>query len=164
MIFLEVYKVWREKGVRGLVSRLQTKNYKLQTTSGQVMILTVLAMGGAILGATTIAGLLMLYQIRQTTDLANSGKAIYAADAGLEWSLYNWFCVNNPNKIPCPAPSQMAWNSGEMALSNGAKVVVSQLCFDINSAVIPCALNASSTTFKSVGTSGNSSRAFGLSF
>lgn len=55
------------------------------------MILAVLALGGAILGATTIAGLLMTYQIRQTTDAANSAKAIFAADMGLECGLYNRF-------------------------------------------------------------------------
>lgn len=55
------------------------------------MLLTVLALSGTILGATTIAGLLMLYQIRQSTDASNSTKAIYAADAGIEWELYRFF-------------------------------------------------------------------------
>jgi hypothetical protein len=130
------------------------------------MILTVLALGGAILGATTIAGLLMLYQIRQTTDLANSGKAIYAADAGIEWTLYNWFC--DPEvKSPCPAPNAGAWNAKTMNFANGSRVIVSQSCFDSSGAPMSdCSAgsNASSTTFKSLGISGNSSRAFGLSF
>lgn len=133
---------------------------------GQVMILTVLALGGAILGATTIAGLLMLYQIRQATDLANSGKAIYAADAGLEWTLYNWFC-GPATKSPCPAPSQQVWNSKTLPLGNNATAEVSQYCFDsLGAQISPCddSTNASSTTFKSLGSSGNSSRAFGLSF
>ncbi len=34
------------------------------------MILAVLALGGTMLGATAIAGFLMLYQIRQSTDFA----------------------------------------------------------------------------------------------
>ena len=38
--------------------------------SGQVMIITILALGGTLLGATTVAGLLTLYQIRNSTDLA----------------------------------------------------------------------------------------------
>ncbi len=58
---------------------------------GQVLILTVLSIGGVLLGATTIAGLLVTYQIRQATDLANSGRAIFAADAGIEWGLYQFF-------------------------------------------------------------------------
>jgi hypothetical protein len=55
--------------------------------SGQMMILTSLALGSAILGTTAIAGLLMVYQLRQTTDFANSAKAVFAADAGIEWGL-----------------------------------------------------------------------------
>lgn len=135
---------------------------------GQVMILTVLALGGAILGATTIAGLLMLYQIRQATDLANSGKAIYAADAGLEWTLYNWFCGNDPvNKPICPAPDQASWSAKTLTLGNGAKAIVTQYCFGESGAPMPNCTgvsSASSTTFKSLGSSGNSSRAFGLTF
>lgn len=53
------------------------------------MLLTVLILSGVILAATTIAGLLMLYQIRQSSDIANSTKAIYAADSGIERALYN---------------------------------------------------------------------------
>jgi len=52
------------------------------------MLLTVLALGGTILGATTIAGVLMIYQIRQATDLQQSNKAIFAADAAIEWGNY----------------------------------------------------------------------------
>lgn len=135
------------------------------------MILTVLALGGAILGATTIAGLLMLYQIRQTTDLANSGKAIYAADAGLEWSLYNWFCKDDPLKTGyCPLPSAATWDAKTFLLTNGASVnvTVTQTCFDNAGHEVascdPATTVATSTTFKSLGKSGNSSRAFGLTF
>ena len=46
------------------------------------MLLAVLTLGATMLGATTIAGLLMVYQIRQTTDFENSAKAVFAADAG----------------------------------------------------------------------------------
>ncbi len=53
------------------------------------MLLVVLILSGTILGATTIAGLLMLYQIRQSGDITNSTKAIYAADSGLEQQIYN---------------------------------------------------------------------------
>lgn len=135
------------------------------------MILTVLALGGAVLGATTIAGLLMLYQIREATDLANSGKAIYAADTGIEWTLYNWFCPSAGDR-PCTSPGWDSIPAGEFSLSNGASAKVTQYCFDSlgnkigdsTSGTCDPATNASSTTFKSLGTSGNSNRAFGLSF
>jgi len=135
---------------------------------GQVMVLTVLAIGGAILGASIIAGLLTVYQIRQTTDFANSGKAIYAADAGLEFELYNWYCGLDNTKNPCPKP-HIGAPAG--TLNNGAKVVVQKLCYNLdgttwsgNCATATSTTAASSTTFKAIGTSGNSSRAFGLSF
>jgi hypothetical protein len=120
------------------------------------MILTVLALGGAVLGATTIAGLLMLYQIRETTDLANSAKAIYAADSGIEWSLFNWFCGPSGNGRICQSLPLFV---------NGAKLAVS--CYDgSGNPLSPCdsTSNAASVTFKAKGTSGNSNRAFGLSF
>lgn len=58
---------------------------------GQVMILTVLIVSGAVLGLTGIAGALMLNQIRQSINIEHSLQAIFAADAGLEWQLYNNF-------------------------------------------------------------------------
>ena len=58
---------------------------------GQVMLLTVLVIGGLLLGASAIAGLMMVYQIRQSSDVVNSTKAIFAADSGVEWELYRMF-------------------------------------------------------------------------
>ncbi len=55
------------------------------------MLLTVLIVSGAILGATAIAGLLMVYQMRQATNFGQSVQALFAADTGLEWSLYRRF-------------------------------------------------------------------------
>ena len=112
-----------------------------RSTTGQVLLLTTLTLGGILLGATTIGGLLMVYQIRQATDLANSGKAIFAADAGIEWGLYQFF---NPNTSR-PAP----------VLSNGASFATSCSpvadCTDIGTRVI-----------NSVGKSANAVRALEL--
>ncbi|GEM_PF-1253054 len=80
--------------------------------AGQAMILAILALGGAILGATTIAGLLMTYQIRQTTDFANSAKAIFAADTGVECGLYNYAGPLGHLLALCPDPG--------LPLANGA--------------------------------------------
>lgn len=77
------------------------------------MLLTVLLLSGTILSATTIAGLLMLYQIRQSTDIANSTKAIYAADTGIEKRVYEIFL--NPD-----APCSSSEPSLEGSLDNGA--------------------------------------------
>ena len=67
---------------------------------GQVLLLTTLTIGGVLLGATAIAGFLMVYQIKQTADLANSGKAIFAADTGIEWGLYQFFKPGSSRAAP----------------------------------------------------------------
>src|SRR3989344_6115965 len=89
--------------------------YKWLHSSGQVMLITVLALSGTILGATTIAGLLMLYQIRQSADIINSAKAVFAADSGLERALYEKFRIG----AGC-----LDVDSLEGQLSNGSKYVV----------------------------------------
>ena len=116
------------------------------------MILTVLALGGTILGATTIAGLLMLYQLRQSTDLANSAKAIFAADAGLEYAFYNLFCVDNPEKPNCPALAPIFQNQASHSVT----------CYDAAAAPIEC--GEGTRTIHSVGMAGGASRAFEAAF
>lgn len=69
---------------------LRARKARARSLTGQVMLLTILVLSGTILGATTIAGFLTLYQIRQSTDIINSAKAIFAADAGLECEFYNY--------------------------------------------------------------------------
>ena len=109
------------------------------------MILTVLALGGTILGATTVAGLLMLYQIRQSTDLENSAKAIFAADAGIEWALYKF--VRQDEALQPPA------------FSNNASLSV--VCLDGAESEILCH-DEGLREVRSVGRAGGSSRAFRL--
>lgn len=58
-------------------------------------MLTVLVLGGSILGASAIAGYLMLLSVRGATDLVGSAKAILAADAGIEWELFRSFKDSN---------------------------------------------------------------------
>lgn len=123
----------------------QDSRFKIQ--EGQIMLLTVLTLGGTILGATTIAGLLMIYQIRQATDIANSGKAIFAADAGIEWGEYQFFKPDPTLPLP--------------TFANGAAVSVVTDCFDSADAPSDCA--STSTTravIRAVGTAANVSRAF----
>ena len=116
------------------------------------MLLTILALGSTLLGATTIAGLLMLYQIRQATDLGNSAKAIFAADAGIEQAYYNLSCAEDPSKDPCPAESPV--------FTNGASLVVT--CFN---AIIEAACSGDEVTrIRSVGHGGSSFRAFEANF
>lgn len=120
------------------------------------MILTILALGGTLLGATTVAGLLTLYQIRNSTDLANSAKAIFAADAGIEWGLYKSFCANGGSQTPCLVPEP-----GDFTFSNGSSVEAT--CYDAGNLAVDCT-DPSVTSIRSVGSAGGSSRAFEASF
>lgn len=109
---------------------------------GQAMLLAVLTLGGTMLGVTTIAGLLMLYQIRQATNFTASAQALFAADAGTEWALYGFF---HP-----PLPAQPV-------LTNGATVLVT--CE--NSSLAPTSCDAADAYYViSRGTAGNTRRAF----
>lgn len=120
---------------------------KYNNLKGQVMLIVVLALSATILGATTIAGLLTLYQIRQATDVTNSMKAIYAADAGIEWRLYklfktdNYSCQDCPEGGVCPQP----------VLTNGAEF--SATC---------AGLASGDLSIKSKGYSHKTYRAFGV--
>jgi hypothetical protein len=117
--------------------------------NAQAMLLTTLAIGGTLLGATTIAGLLLVYQIRQATDLSNSAKAIYAADAGIEWGLYKYF--TDPSVAPIGT------------LSNRAGVSVT--CY--NSSTPAVAVDCGSDAMYKIQAKGNVggvSRAFELEF
>jgi hypothetical protein len=110
------------------------------------MLIAVLALGGAILGATTIAGFLMTYEIRQTTDFVSSARAIFAADSGAQWALYDYFVASST-----PQP----------VLGNGATVSVT--CYDALGDILDCG-NQSSTQAIAKGFSGEAARAFSLEF
>ena len=130
--------------------------------SGQAMLITVLALGGAILGATTVAGLLTLYQIRATTNAESSAKAVFAADAGVEWAQYVYNCMNvdtggkrcQGGQTPAP-PTQLS--------ASGA--TVSSICYSDYSATTPSPCSSPNTVAGiSTGAYLSSERAFYLGF
>ncbi|MDO8430221.1 MAG: hypothetical protein Q7S73_02540 [bacterium] len=125
---------------------------------GQVMLITVLALSGTILGATTIAGLLMLYQIRQATDVVNSTKAIFAADSGFEWRLYKFYKTDNKT---CGSDCPPGDNSCSPPIMTNINLPPDQAI------LTRCVSNSNpdgTLTFdiQSIGTSGNNRRAFGV--
>lgn len=117
-----------------------------QAKKGQVMLLTVLLTGGVLLAATAVAGLMMVYQIRQTTAAINSVQAIFAADAAVEWDL---FC-------------RAARISGEIADPSCFSYPVKRLMSNGSFAVIT--LIEEGSGIRVVGTSHQASRAFELKF
>jgi len=118
------------------------------------MILTVLMLGGVILGATTIAGTLLLYQLRATTDSANSAKAIFAADAGVQSALFDFYCADDSR---CNLPGIFASSS----FVNKSSVSVE--CYDASNATTSCG-DPNAVSAVTVGTAGQSSRSFFLTF
>lgn len=89
---------------------------------GQVMLLTVLIVSGTILGATTIAGLLMLYQLRQANQFGQSMQAFFAADSGLEWRLYQ--SLVDPNR---PAPIMSPETNSSFVVIGDASSTISAI-------------------------------------
>ena len=126
----------------------------------------MVSLGGALLGITTIAGLLMVYQVRQTNDALLSAKAIFAADAGLEWGLYNYYCATSVAR----AGAQGGFAPGECPhasklFTNGASVEVA--CIDDAGTRHECdppPPNVLITRIVSVGRAGTASRAFEIEF
>jgi len=118
-----------------------------RSRGGQAMILTVMLLSGAILSASALAALLVLFQLRQASDIKSSTQAIFAADSGIECILYE-AVVNGASGVGDFA------NCGELALTppinldNGASYVVT----------------VGVGAVKSAGRAGKTSRAFEVSF
>lgn len=86
---------------------------------GQVMFLTVLVLSAVFLSVTVIAGLLMVYQLGRVTRIADSTKAIFAADAALERGLFN---VVRCNSGLGPQPESELCDAAEKSSSEDALV------------------------------------------
>jgi len=120
------------------------------------MLIAVLSLGGAMLAATTIAGLLILYQLRSTTNSVHSSESIFAADTGIEWALYDYYC-GVYGKPSCPPASVTS-----SRLSNGAAITVT--CYDSHNDTTNCNNTSTDPVSYAVskGTSLSTSRAFYL--
>lgn len=117
----------------------------LNSRKGQVMLLSVLTLGAVMLGATAISGFLVLYQIRMSSNYADSATAIFAADAGIEWGIYEF-------TKPTSTPPSVTFN-------NGAHFDV--ICKDGTGAAVQCT-NASTTLIRSTGYFRSATRVFEL--
>ncbi|OGY57393.1 MAG: hypothetical protein A3C03_00735 [Candidatus Colwellbacteria bacterium RIFCSPHIGHO2_02_FULL_45_17] len=115
---------------------------KLARQRGQTMILTVMILTSAILSATAISALLVLFQLRQASDIKASMQAIFAADAGVECIFYERLGPGGENYSNC--------NTSEIGFINGASYAVT---FD-----------ESGENFKSIGRAGRVARAFEVGF
>jgi hypothetical protein len=128
------------------------------------MLIAVLSLGGAILGATAVAGLLTLYQLRAANDSQNSAKAIFAADSGVEWTLFDYYCTNEGR---CPGGVS---DGGQVTIpvsslpsfTGGSGATISVACTDINGDPSVCSDASTTISAVTIGSSSNSKRAFAV--
>lgn len=113
------------------------------------MIFATIAIGGTVLAAATIAGLLVLYQLRQAGDFSSSAVAIFAADAGTEFGLYNFY------------QSTSTKQESTLTLSN-TDTGLALDCLDDAGDVVGCGIvgNTSATLLRTLGTYRGTTRAF----
>jgi Tfp pilus assembly protein PilX len=124
------------------------KNINLnKNKKGQVMIIVSLALGGVMLTSIVIGGILISNQIRQAGNITNSAKALYAADAALEWGMYQFY----KNNIP---------DAGSPSFTNNSTYAT--LCYS-GSSVVSCT-GGNITDIVGKGNFGKVSRAFQISF
>lgn len=84
---------------------------------GQALLLATIALGGVILGATAVAGVLTLYRLRAVTDIEHSAQAVFAADAGMGWSDYvHWVYQCPPPGPPCSGPPLPAFSDATVTV------------------------------------------------
>ncbi len=145
------------------------KETKNDARRGQAMLLATLALGGAILGATTIAGLLMLYQIRATTDSEHSAQAIFAADAGVEWAEFDFYCDATSTASPvsrCDGAQREQALPGNPPGTLGNSAAIDVSCYDASGITTTTCSSATTLAVSAIarGSSLNSKRAFYLTF
>jgi len=125
----------------------------IRKIKGQTMILTVLLLSGAILSATAISALLVLFQLRQVTDIKTSTQAIFAADAGIECVLFELTTAlvaanESGEDFIIDGGTVEDTCSGELEDNNATYRVVSEV----------------GSNFKSVGRAGRTARALEIGF
>ena len=126
---------WR--GMLNFVPKFFKKKFRQNMAQkGIALLLTVIIISIVLLIATLIANI-VITQLKLAGDINDSTTAIYAADSGVEWQLYQ---IRNGVSVPAPA------------MSNGATVSVT---------VVGASPNF---TIKSLGSFRNVSRKFQVSF
>ena len=116
------------------------------------MLLSVLLISSAVLGAATIAGILVLFQLRQTADAETSAQAVFAADAGIERVLYEKY--RNPGFV-C---------SDGLIISSIESLPEDKFTIPNRDVEYKVVFEGGCTVAKSAGRSGRSARAFVLYF
>ena len=77
---------------------------KNKREKGIALLLTIIILSATMLTATLVATIVII-QLKLSSDINNSTIAIYAADSGIEWQLYQ---IRNGASVPAPNMSNGA--------------------------------------------------------
>lgn len=114
------------------------------------MLILTLFFSVVIVVVTAIAGFLTANQVRQASSIIDSAKAIFAADAGVDWALcaivnphqnrgYNIMCgvqgIPDPDPDKCPSP--VPPGRYVPAFTNGAEIEIGNSRIDCSGGIIP---------------------------
>ncbi len=132
---------------------------------GQAMLLAITLIGSVVLIFSSISGYFILQRLRMAADFVDSSKAIYAADTGLEWKLYQCFKCDQSGQTFCDINSATGNCSSNPAVDSLAPLMPSRtnpLTSFVSVVAVSAVGNSTRYDFKSVGTSNKSHRAFEL--
>jgi|GEM_PF-1202596 len=90
---------------------------QVATRSGQIMLIVSIMIGVLTLSVSTIAGLLMFFELQGSNDAASSAMAVFAADSGIEASLY---CYYHGGDIFSKIEQERICKEGKTFSNNGA--------------------------------------------
>ena len=122
-------------------------------SGGQAMLVTMLFTSALILSATTVAGFLMVHQIRQAVDAGSSVQATYAADAGIEAAFDCFFHRGLIQDDTCDVLAP-----GEDLSESAAFVTYDLSCQDSSGSAMCDSGNLTGFTVSARGTKGRTSR------
>lgn len=147
------------------------------------MLLTVLFLATIFLSATVVAGSLMVFQVSQTAKVADSAKAVFAADAAIERAEFKIFRCNditargysqvigtsvcaNAGESVAPDPNINNLNPLRTFYNNASYQLLITTDPSCSSGAVhnPDAVPSAVVCVKAVGRAGKVARAFGLDF
>jgi hypothetical protein len=128
---------------------------KFKKNNGQIMLMSVLLICGAILGVSALASTLVLQQIKRSTAAGESARSVFAADAGIERVLWERYRDDNGVLSACATGG---------TFPSGGFMFEAELSEESGKSIRYKAIIKSCSSGSSLGESGRSARAFGVGF
>lgn len=123
-------------------------NFRIKNRKGQAMVLVTIIIGTIMATVGAVAGFLTYYELRQANDAEKSAMAFYAADAGIEDTLFCYFTF--PGAEGLEEACELGRDGGVPALmlSNNASALTNLDCLNADNEPISCGDNESVIGFK----------------